>query len=120
MAETGKVVWFDIPVTDFERSGTFYKTLFGWEYTPMNDEYHLITKGGDTIGGLRSAEGDRIVSDTPVIYVAVEAINPSIAMAKEIGAELVGEIIDIGEDGFFQWFRDRDKNLLSLWSQKLD
>ena len=36
--------------------------------------------------------------------------------AKELGAVIIGEIVDLGKGrGLYQWIRDREGNLIGLW-----
>lgn len=118
MSTIGKSTWFDIPVTDMESAQEFYSKLLGWKYQAMNDQYFMIMVGEETIGGLREAEGKRVLADTPVIYFTVAKLDESVKMATGLGAELIGETVDLQGDGFFQWFKDPDENVLALWSEQ--
>ena len=116
--KTGELVWFDIPVNNFETAKSFYDELLNWKFEPMGDEYLMIKVGKDTIGGLRKEETPRKEMDMPVIYFAVDKLASAVTRAKKLGAHLVGERVDIPDDmGCFQLFRDKDKNLLGLWAQ---
>jgi predicted enzyme related to lactoylglutathione lyase len=47
----------------------------------------------------------------------VEKLDPAVTRAKELGAELVGPRMVLGEQrGVYQWIRDREKNLVALWA----
>jgi predicted enzyme related to lactoylglutathione lyase len=120
--ENGSIVWFDIPVKDFEPAKAFYGELLGWKFQPMGDakstSYWLIKVGDEMIGGLRKAEGSIVKTEAPVIHFAVSKLDPAIARAKQLGATLVGERNDIPDDmGSFQWLRDKDGNLVSIWAK---
>jgi predicted enzyme related to lactoylglutathione lyase len=83
----------------------------------MQENYLMIQVGENMIGGLRESKGST-PADGPVIYLTVDKLDPAVERAKQLGAELVGEKVVIGEDdGVFHWFRDLDKNLVALWAQ---
>ena len=85
----------------------------------MGEGHEMILVTGKTIGGLRQAELKRVEADSPVIYLVVDGIDSATNKASELGAEIVGEKVVINEnDGLFQWVRDHDKNLISLWATK--
>jgi predicted enzyme related to lactoylglutathione lyase len=116
-------VWFDLPVTNLADAMSFYQGLFGWQYRLMDDpremDYVMIDEGGRLIGGLRKMSGTRSINpSTPVLYFTVENLASKVARAKELGAEIVGQTVDLGHDrGSYQWIRDREGNLIGLWSK---
>lgn len=124
MSGAGKSRWFDLPARDVVDAMSFYEGLFGWKFLrlsePVLEDYWVIEKDGDWIGGLRAAALDNEAKrgcDAPVIYVTVERLAPAAARAKELGAELVGGRVELGaRRGAYQRFRDREKNLLALWA----
>ena len=119
MIKDERICWFDIPVSDFGKAKEFYGSLFNWNFIPMNEDYLLIQSEGTMIGGFRRANGIRVEADSPVIYFSVNKLASSIQRAKDLGAQLVGELTQISEDdGSFQWLRDQDKNLFSLWASQ--
>ncbi len=116
--EVGTVCWFEIPVADLTKAKAFYGELFGWKFVPMSDDYLMIQVGEQMIGGLRNKMGSQVSVDSPVIYLVVEKIDDSIERARKLGAELIGKRTVISpDDGIYQWFRDLDGNLVSLWAK---
>ena len=115
--EVGKSSWFDIPVTDFNKSQAFYGELFGWQFITEQDDYALIKVGGNLIGGLRPAEGTRAKNDSPTVYITVDNIDEGRNHAKMLGAQLIGDKVSTGEDcGEFQLFLDTDQNLMAMYA----
>ena len=113
----GELCWFDIPVKDFTKAKTFYSKLLGWKYAPMGEEYWLIKVGNEMIGGLRHNTTAIKPGDLPIMYFTVPKLAPATALAKKLGAAIVGTRVDIPDDmGCFQLIRDKDKNLIGLWS----
>lgn len=120
MAKTfGKAVWFDILITDFEAASSFYESFLGWKFVMIFEGYYMIQAGEETIGGLKTAKDKNSSQNAPVIYFDVESLNKSKELAVELGTELIGDVVDLGGDGFFQHFKDMDNNVLALWSEKL-
>ena len=60
----GKFVWFELITHDPEKVGTFYGSLFGWNFTHFsgNDEYLTIEHEGRQIGGVVVASDDSMGS----------------------------------------------------------
>ncbi len=115
--KTGQISWFDFPVTDFERAKAFYGEALGWKFTSMGPDYWMIQLGEEMIGGLRKAEGPRVVADSPLIYFAVDKLDSAVERARRLGATLVGQVVEIGEHGCFHCLRDKDENLFAFWAQ---
>ncbi len=101
---------------------SFYSGLLGWEYSQMEDsplkDYAMIQVRGQLIGGLNRVEGlpKQKTITGPILYFTVENIKASVARAKELGAVIIGEMVDLGKGrGLYQWIRDREGNLIGLW-----
>ncbi|MCJ8346353.1 VOC family protein [bacterium] len=121
LPKQGTVCWFDLRVknSDAEQTKSFYKSLLNWDYQPFGEGYQLISLADEPIGGLCSMDDDIIFGNTPVIYFAVDELNPAIEKLKELGAKLLGERVDIDQDhGCFQNFQDPAGNTVALWASK--
>lgn len=117
-------VWFDIPVVHLSDAMAFYQHLLGWNYRQMENspepDYVMIDAGGQLIGGLRKVTSPPASGDVsvPILYFTVEVVSSKAARAKELGATLVGAIVDLGKGrGRYQWMRDREGNLIGLWGE---
>ncbi len=101
---------------------SFYEGLLGWTYRQMENspvaDYVMIEAGGTLIGGLRQVKTAPPTTDAvPLVYFTVEKLAPKVARAKELGARLVGERVELGKNrGCYQWLRDREGNLIGLWA----
>ncbi len=123
-SQIGKSYWFDLPVRDVLDAMSFYEGLFGWKFVKLSDpvlaNYWVIEKDDEYIGGLRLMTLDNALkknSDSPVLYFTVEKLDPAVQRVKELGAKLVGERTELGKQrGVYQWFRDREENLVALWA----
>jgi predicted enzyme related to lactoylglutathione lyase len=118
----GRSDWFDLPVANLADAMSFYEGLLGWTYEQMNNsplsDYVMIHVGDKLIGGLRQMTIPiQARSDAPVLYFNVEKLTAAVERAKELGAEIIGKTVDLGKDrGSYQWIRDREGNLVGLWS----
>jgi predicted enzyme related to lactoylglutathione lyase len=117
----GRSVWFDLPVVNLADAMSFYEGLLGWNYRQMEDsplaDYAMIEVDRDLIGGLRKTQAPIHKSGTPILYFTVENLADKVMRAKELGAEIVGARVELGnERGSYQWIRDREGNLIGLWA----
>lgn len=117
----GKTNWFDLPARDIHDAMSFYEGLFGWTFARLKDnaiaDYWVIQNGQELIGGLRKVE--KIITDGigPIIYITVDDLANTCQRVKDLGGKLSGENVFLNDGrGTFQWFRDREGNLLGLWS----
>lgn len=123
-----KVVHFEIPVEDEERAKEFYKKAFDWKINSMPEmSYHIvhtseidelnnIPKEIGAINGGMMKRNELIQS--PVITINVESIKDALERIGELGGEIMGEIMEIGEMGFAAYFKDTEGNILGLWENK--
>src|SRR5690349_694699 len=101
LGQLGRSVWFDLPVKNLADAMSFYQGLLGWDYRQMEDspepEYVMIEVEGQLIGGLRKVKESprRADTATPLLYFTVDKLEPKVARAKELGAELVGSIVEL-------------------------
>jgi len=99
----------------------FYEGLFHWKFLLMQDDavkdYWVIQAGEELIGGIRKMPSINADMAGPVLYFTVDDLDAYTVRIKELGGTLVGERVQLGnKGGFYQWFRDREKNLVALWA----
>jgi predicted enzyme related to lactoylglutathione lyase len=124
-ASRGQSNWFDLPAVDIVDAMSFYEGLLGWKFLKLGDDavpdYWVIQAGNEMIGGLRQTPAGSLKKDgaAPVIYFTVEVLEPAVKRARDLGAEIVGEKVVMGDErGRYQWLRDRQENLIALWAPK--
>jgi predicted enzyme related to lactoylglutathione lyase len=115
--------WFDLPVANLADAMSFYEGLLGWRYRQMENspvtDYAMIEVDGMLIGGLRKVAASKRQGEAPILYFTVDQLAPQVTRAKELGAEIVGNIVDLGKErGRYQWIRDREGNTIGLWAAK--
>lgn len=118
----GKVVWFEIPVSDVERAKSFYGELFNWRFGPF-DEFQkgycvIDTDQEDLSGGFVAKSSKEIPMSSPIIYFSVMDIPAALSKAERMGAKVVKTKTIITEQaGYFAQLTDLDGNLFAIWSQ---
>jgi predicted enzyme related to lactoylglutathione lyase len=120
-----KVVHFEIPVDDADRSRAFYRAAFDWglqpmegyDYTvalttPVDEETQVPTEPGAINGGLapRTAE-----TPTPRIVIQVDSIDESLKKIEAEGGSTVAPRAEMPGMGAYAYFKDTEGNLLGLW-----
>ena len=117
-------VWFDLPVQNLADAMSFYEGLLGWTYRQMENspiaDYVLIEDKAILIGGFRRVEEPlkkTLTFSSPLVYFTVDKLEAAVARARDLGADIVGEIMNLGKErGRYQWIRDREGNLIGLWA----
>jgi predicted enzyme related to lactoylglutathione lyase len=94
----GTFVWDELLTTDVDDAKRFYGEVFGWtsEDKPMGPAtYTIFKRAGDTdVGGLMQ----RPREDIPVhwtTYIATQDADATVARAKELGATILSEPMDV-------------------------
>ena len=114
------VNWFEIPVSDMARAMKFYEASLGVEITETE-------MGPNKMGwfpmemGLQGAAGTLIQGDgyTPshdgsLVYLHVDAIDPTLELIGGAGGKTLMPRTSIGEHGFIAHFEDTEGNRVAL------
>jgi uncharacterized protein len=109
----GQFCWDDLAVPDPEAALAFYQEVVGWQVetsTSGMGPYHVVSPAGTTgpgkgIGGvMQRPPSEERPMWTPYIYV--DEIEPMVARAVELGAELQMGPYDAGEVGVMAFLND--------------
>ncbi|MEJ7844763.1 MAG: VOC family protein [Acidimicrobiales bacterium] len=120
----GSVVHFEVPFDDGDRARSFYRDVFGWQIQPMPGmDYTIVSTGpaGDDgmpgepgyIGGGMFQRAAPVA--TPVIVLAVDDIDATLAEVASRGGATVRAKEPVGDMGFAAYFTDCEGNLMGLW-----
>lgn len=87
------IVHFEILGADGERLAAFYRALFGWTVTPVEEGggYALVDTGADTgpaTGGIGGFPG---APSLVTFYVGVDDVAAALVRARDLGATVVME-----------------------------
>lgn len=100
--ESGALAWNELNTRDVEGAKAFYGAVFGWGFEENkmgeNETYTMITLDGNPVGGMLDMDERQIPAEVPnnwLVYFAVEDTDATIAQAKERGANVLMEPIDL-------------------------
>ncbi len=120
----GKVVHFEIPADNVERTKTFYLKAFGWQISQYPGmDYHMVgtapsdkngmpTEPGAINGGMTKRQDP--VKNT-VITVDVSDIESSLKNIEKLGGKVVQKKQAVADMGFTAYFKDTEGNVVGLW-----
>ncbi len=114
------IVHFDLPASNPARLSQFYASLFGWEFNKdPNMEYWLISTKGTknpmegSIGGMYKRE--EMPEHGIINYFLVKNIDESIAKAKELGARIITDKVEIPQVGWSATLKDPENNTFAFF-----
>lgn len=116
--------WFEIPVTDFARSKTFYEKVLAIRIEPMvmgTTTMGMLSSDPNAVSGalVLGADGSPSVHGTLVYLNGGDDLAPMLALVSEAGGSVVVPKTEIGNGfGYFAHFMDSEGNKIGLHSMK--
>ena len=114
-------VHVELHTNDVKQAKDFYSKLFDWklEDAPMpgGGSYTLIQVGNGTGGGMTMNQAP----GTPphwLAYVGVDDVRASTRKAKDLGAKIVVDVMEVGEYGTMSVIADPAGATLAMWQPK--
>lgn len=112
----GKVVNFHLPADDVERAVTFYREIFGWDFSAAPDSsvpylVHESSTGGAGIPVAITLRQEIIKAPTPTIEV--DNIDQAMVDIAMKGGQQ-GRVRDIAGLGRFGYAIDSEGNIIAL------
>ncbi len=105
-----RVIHFEIPSSDVERSINFFKNVFGWSAERWGDiPYWMVTTGEAGTEGINGAimpPTDQV--QTVVNTISVEDSDKCREAIIANGGEVLGETQTVPTIGYFFYFKDPD------------
>lgn len=117
-------VHVELQTKDLARAKDFYGRLFGWQLEDIplpggeGGSYTMIQVGEGTGGGM-FANLDPQVPPHWLAYVGVDDIRAATAQARELGAHIVVDSMEVGDYGWMSVFVDPGGATLALWQAKM-
>ncbi len=113
--------WVQLGTTEPKAAKDFYEHLFRWKITPMGQEGHksymTIDAGEGPCAGIGQGEEGKKSQWIP--FVSVKDIHGSTDKAKDLGAEIVVPVMDLGSNqGFISVFKDPTGAVIGMHSMK--
>jgi predicted enzyme related to lactoylglutathione lyase len=114
-------VHVELHTNDIKRAKEFYSKLFDWklEDAPMpgGGSYTLIQVGTGTGGGMTVNQAPGVPPHW-LAYVGVDDVRASTRKAKDLGAKVVVDVMEVGEYGSMSVISDPTGATLALWQPK--
>jgi len=114
-------VHVELHTNDLARAREFYSKLFDWKLQEMpmpgGGTYTTIDVGSGTGGGMMTNQAP----GTPPhwsAYVGVDDIRASTKKARDLGAKVVVDVMEVGEYGTMSVIVDPTGATLAMWQPK--
>lgn len=120
-----KIVHFEIPYDDKDRSVKFYQDVFDWEIQDMpelnytmartvavDDEY-MPKEAGAINGGMYKRDAG--MAQSPVLVIDVPNLDAHVEKVVANGGEQVMEKTEIPDMGYYAQVKDTEGNIIGLW-----
>jgi uncharacterized protein len=117
-----KVVHFEIPAHDPEKTMRFYKDVFGWNFSQFGEApYWLAITGDEKTPGINGAIMKRNAPHQPVTNsISVTNLDEAIKKVEAAGGKVVVPKTVISGVGWSAYFQDIDNNIFGLWHENHD
>lgn len=114
-------VHVELSTTDAAAAKKFYGQLFNWKLEDMDMgggmTYTLINPGEGTGGGLMQHPAPGQPSAW-LAYVNVDDVRKSTEQARSLGAQVVKDVTEVPNMGWFSLIADPTGAMLGLWQGK--
>lgn len=114
-------VHVELMTTDINKAKVFYQGLFDWklEDMPMGETaYTMINVGEGTGGGMMKNPMPNAPSSW-MAYVLVSDVKTATAKAKTLGAQIMKDVTEVPDMGWFSIITDPTGAMLGLWQTKM-
>jgi predicted enzyme related to lactoylglutathione lyase len=112
-------VHVELQTHDLPKAKEFYTRLFGWNLQeigmPDSTETYTMIDVGDGTGGGMFTNPDPDVPPCWLAYVGVDDVRAMTDRARELGADIRVEVMEIGTYGLMSVFIDPTGATLALW-----
>ena len=120
-----KVVHFDMPVDDVEKTKEFYSKVFGWNFVDVpNMNYTMAHTGPTSQDGMNQEPGfinggiykrDDRSAKVPIIVIDVASVDDYVKKVQEAGGKVFKEKVQVGDMGFYAQVEDTEGNVVGIW-----
>jgi hypothetical protein len=114
-------VHVELHTNDLKRAREFYSKLFDWKLQdapmPGGGTYTMIEVGTGTGGGMMTSQAP----GTPphwMAYVGVDDVRAATKKAKDLGAKVVQDVMEVGEYGTMSVITDPTGAAIAMWQPK--
>ncbi len=117
----GTIGWADVAVPDMTVGEAFYTALFGWGAESGADDtmpYTMFTKDGKIVAGMGRLSPEQQAGGQPPVwtpYINVDDINTTFTKAKDLGAHVLMEPMQILDAGIMFFVLDPVGAAIGFW-----
>ena len=114
---SNRIMWFESASTDVPASAKFYGDLFGWPIVTDEEMNYTRTNFGPGEVGVGFSPVNEEMGVTPgsvLVYVDVADVDATIAKAKELGAPVYVDKMEIPGIGWMAVFGDPGGNRIGV------
>ena len=121
--KVGTIGWIDLSVPDATAIRDFYKTVVGWEHSPVSmgdyDDFCMLPPDSENpVSGICHARGtNKDIPPAWIIYIYVADIEKSAAACKELGGEILLGPKDFGGQGRYAIIKDPSGAVAALYQE---
>jgi predicted enzyme related to lactoylglutathione lyase len=114
-------VHVELQTNDLARARDFYSRLFDWKLQdvpmPGGGTYTMIEVGSGTGGGMMASQAPGVPPHW-MAYVGVDDIHASTRKARDLGAQVVVDVMEVAEYGWMSVITDPTGATLAMWQPK--
>jgi uncharacterized protein len=112
-----RVVHFEIPCDDPQKTMDFFKKVFGWSFEQFGSEnYWMVVTGPETTPGINGGLMKRQNPGQPVANsIQVEDLDQCLVEITQAGGTVVVPKMPIPSVGWLAYFKDPDGNIHGVY-----
>ena len=114
-------VHVELHTNDLKRAREFYSKLFDWKLQdapmPGGGTYTMIEVGTGTGGGMMTSQAPGVPPHW-MAYVGVDDVRAATKKAKDLGAKVVQDVMEVGEYGTMSVITDPTGAAIAMWQPK--
>lgn len=116
---SNRVVHFEIPCDDPEKTIAFFKEAFGWNFQQFGEEkYWLAMTGDESAPGINGAVMKKKDPRQPIVNsIKVDDIDAAVKKVEAAGGKIVVPKNVVPTVGWLAFFTDPDGNIHGLWHE---
>lgn len=112
-------VHLELATPDMVKAKEFYSGMFGWAFKDIymgpGGVYSTFKAGDGPGGGMLTMPG---APTAWLAYVGVDDVHAATAKAKELGAQVMRDVTEVPEMGWFSMLIDPTGAAIALWQAK--